>query len=84
MTSNRQKKKAASEGAARLRNKPGWDPHAPKRSSVEEQLQNLGQEERTQKTYTEGEICSDCLAARAKSSDDTTLCPTHFSELMGF
>ena len=79
----RQKKKAASEGAARLRNKPGWDPHAPKRSSVEEQLQALGQEERTQKTYTEGEVCSDCLAARAESSD-TTLCPTHFSELMGF
>ena len=84
MTSHRQKKKAIDEGVARLRNKPGWDPQAPKRSTVEEQLESLGQSERTQKTYTEGKACPACSSAREESGDDTTLCQAHFAELMGF
>ena len=84
MTSQRHKKKSIADGVAKLRKKPGWDPQAPTRPSVDEQLDNLGQSKRTEKTYTEGKVCVDCSAAREKSSDDTALCPAHFSELMGF
>ena len=84
MTSNRQKKKATAEGVSKLRNKPGWDPSSPERESVEQQLEKLGQSERTEQAYGEGETCPKCVEARQNTNDDTALCPAHYAELMGF
>ena len=82
--SNREKKKTIAAGVSKLRNKPGWDPAALQKQSPEETLRDLGQSERTEQAYSGEKTCDACLAARAKSRDDTALCEDHFAKLMGF
>jgi len=84
VTSHRQKKKATADGVSKLRNKPGWDPSSPERESVEQQLEKLGQSERTEQAYSKEKTCSKCIEARQNTNDDTALCPAHYSELIGF
>lgn len=82
--SQRQKRKLAREGAARLKRKPGWDPSKVVRASAEERLRALDQDTKNQHAYQGAEVCGACDAARAESGDETALCDEHLREAMGF
>lgn len=82
-TSNRQKKHLAKEGAAALRQKPGWDPAQFRRESTTEQLKSLNQQEKNNAVYQEANTCQDCLAAQTQLQDPTALCQKHLAEAMG-
>lgn len=82
--SNRQKKKLIKEGVERLKKMPGWDPARRVRQSPEAQLRALDQESRNESLYGEAPACSDCVAARAATGDETALCDAHLREAMGF
>lgn len=81
--SNREKKRAARDGAAALRAKPGWDPRAQRSERPEERLRQLGQEARGEAAYARAGACEACAAARRALGDETALCDKHLAEAMG-
>jgi len=82
--SGRQKKKLVSEGVRRLRAQPGWRPEARPKTSPEEALRQLDQEERASRTFAEAESCPECEAQRSRLEDQGALCAAHLAKAMGF
>lgn len=79
--SKRQRRKAAREGARKLRNDPSWAAIA---KDPMEKLRELDQELRGERVYGESDECAACVKAREEAGDDTALCAEHLAEAMGF
>jgi hypothetical protein len=83
MTSNREKKRSAKEGAERLRARPGWDPAQHKREAPSQALARLKSEENTRSAFARAEECPDCAQSRAQEQDESALCPAHLKAALG-
>lgn len=81
--SNRQKRKLVSDGVRKLKARPGWDPATHDSESPEEAMRRLDQESRSNKAYSQEEVCPACEAARA-DGDASALCESHLAAAMGF
>ena len=83
MSSNREKRKIAREGAQKLKG-TDWDPSGFVAKSPIERLQELAAQEAGQAAYSENMECAECVAERQKTGDETALCQKHLAEAMGF
>jgi hypothetical protein len=83
MTSNREKRRIAREGARALRARPGWDParHAAE-DGLEEARRQVGAE-RLASAAEQAAACAACVRRRAELGDETALCDEHFAALTG-
>ncbi len=81
--SRREIKRTVAKGVAALRNRPGWNPHAPSHPTAEDKLAALSQEMRTGAAYDEADACAACVAEREESGDGTALCEEHLMAAMG-
>lgn len=79
--SKRQRRKAAREGARKLRNDPAWAAVA---KDPAQKLRELDQELRGARVYGESDECPACVKAREAAGDETALCDEHLAEAMGF
>ena len=81
-TSKRQARKAAREGAHKLRSDVAWTSAA--KVDPMQKLRELDQEARGERVYDESTECQACIVVRVSSGDDTALCETHLADAMGF
>jgi hypothetical protein len=83
MTSRRQQRRLAREGAAALRGRPGWDPS---RTAVEGPVDDLARQARAEDAAAmaaRSVDCADCAARRRDLGDESALCDAHFAALVG-
>lgn len=79
--SNRQKRKAARQGAHKLARDPAWKTV---QSDPMQRLRELDQQARGERVFDEAQECAACRAAREETGDESALCETHLAEAMGF
>jgi hypothetical protein len=84
MTSEREKRRIAREGAQKLKNQAGWDTSKFKAKDPMEKLQELVAKEAAEGMAKAGEECEDCRKTREELNDETALCQTHLAKAMGF
>lgn len=84
MTSEREKRRIAREGAQKLKNQPGWDPSTFKAKDPIQKLQELVASEMGQSAYAPDAVCEKCAKVRADLNDETALCEEHLAKAMGF
>jgi hypothetical protein len=84
MTSEREKRRIARQGAQQLKNQPGWDPSQFKAKDPLQRLQELVASEMGETAYSPGQVCEECVKVRQATNDDTALCEKHLAQAMGF
>lgn len=82
--SSKPSKSSIKAQAARLRNKPGWNPHERSGPDLMGRLQELDQELKNEQTYEDTDSCEACQMARTESDDPSALCDTHLQQALGF
>jgi len=83
MTSTREKKRIAREGARALRAKPGWDPARHQTEDAGDEARGAVRQEHVAAAATEAAACAACAQRRAELGDETALCDEHFAALAG-
>jgi hypothetical protein len=81
MTSNREKRKIAREGALKLKG-TDWDPSTFRAKDPLEKLQELAAAEAGGMSATVD--CEACRRERERLGDETALCAEHLAKAMGF
>lgn len=70
--------------AARLRRRPGWNPHQRVTTDPMEQLRALDQERQNERTYDDSTDCQLCQEQRQETDDPSALCEEHLQQALGF
>ncbi|TNE47319.1 MAG: hypothetical protein EP343_20375 [Deltaproteobacteria bacterium] len=70
--------------AAKLRNRPGWDPQQRGSDDIQSKLQSLDQELQNERTYEESASCEACQRAQDEAQDPSALCEHHLQQALGF
>ncbi|MBI5479204.1 MAG: hypothetical protein HY906_10125 [Deltaproteobacteria bacterium] len=83
MTSRRQRRRLAREGAAALRDRPGWDPARTAVESPIEKLAGTARAAAAEAMAGRTADCAACAARRQEQGDGTALCDGHFAALVG-